>query len=278
MTKKGTNIDTDIADKNFKKLSIQVSLNGLSFCVADTVSQEILYSDSVTFAQKKHPSALLHELQKLFDKHGITNNPFDEVVVVHRNALFALVPATLFQPDQLEAYLKLNIKILQNDVLAYDELKNQEIVNVYVPFMNINNYIYELYGEFVFLHNGTVLIETLLNKYGNQKETLCYGHVSKNQLDFLVMRQKELLFYNSFPYNTKEDFAYYLLFVLEQMELDPETVAVKLFGDIEEDDSIFALCHTYIRHISIFAPSPSESLKFGVPETASIDFTVLNTL
>lgn len=278
MTKNKTNSKADIAEKNFKKLSIQVSLNGLSFCVADMVSQQILNSDSVSFAQKQPAPALLHELQKLFEKHGIAENKFDEVVVVHQNALFTLVPAPLFQPDHLEDYLKLNIKVLQNDVFAYDELKNQEMVNVYVPFMNINNYIYELFGEFVYMHNGTVLIETLLHKYSNQKEAICYVHVGKNHLDIVVMRQKQLLLYNSFNYTTKEDFVYYLLFVLEQMELDPETVAVKFFGAVEEDDATYLLCRTYMKHLSIFVPSAPEYPDFWGTETASIDFSVLNTL
>ena len=278
MTKRKTNNATDIADKNFKKLSIQVSLNGLSFCVADTVSHQILNSDRVDFAQQQHAPALLHELQKLFDVHGIADQLFDEVVVVHRNAFFTIVPQALFQSDHLEEYLKLNIKILQDDVIAHDELETQEMVNVYVPFMNINNYIYELFGEFVYMHNGTVLIETLLTKYGNQEETVCYGYVGKNLLDIVVMRQKQLLLYNSFHYSTKEDFAYYLLFVMEQLELNTDTVCVKFFGDMEEDDPRYLLCHAYIKNISIFAPSPSDHLKFGDHESTTIDFTVLNTL
>ena len=278
MTRKTINNRLDIADKNFKKLSIQVSLNGLSFCVADTVLQKLLFSDNVDFIEEKNPMVVLDELKKLFQEHQLNTIQFDEVVVVHRNTLFGLVPKSLFNADHLLEYLKFNAKVLATDVLSYDIVENHELVNVYVPYMNINNYIYELFGEFTYMHNGTVLLQSLMNNQTQNNETICYVYVNKNQLDITVLDQRKLLLYNSFLYDTKEDFAYYLLFVLEQLELDPKTAVVKLFGSIEEDDPIFQLCFSFIKNISIFAPSSPQLIKLGEPESKSIDFTLINTI
>ena len=278
MTRKEIKISADIADKNFKKLSIQVSLNGLSFCVADSVSHKLLYSDSLIFKEELNPLSLLTELEKLFIKHNLHQKQFDEVVVVHRNTLFGLVPKSLFDANEIANYLQFNTKILPTDVLAYDEVDNHDIVNVYVPYMNINNYVYDIHGEFTYMHNGTVLIQSLLTNYGNTNDAVCYAHVSKKQLDVTVISQRKLLLFNSFSYDTKEDFAYYLLFVLEQLDLNAADVPVKLFGEIEEDDAIYTLCYNYIQNISIFAPTYTHHFEMGQPELASIDFTVLNTL
>jgi hypothetical protein len=144
--------------------------------------------------------------------------------------------------------------------------------------MNINNYIYELFGEFTYMHNGTVLLQSLLNNQNYNQDTVCYVHVNKNQLDITVLNQRKLLLYNSFIYATKEDFIYYLLFVLEQLDLDPKTAIVKLFGAIEEDDNIFQICYSYIKNVSIFAPSSPQLIKLGEPASNSIDFTLINTL
>ncbi len=278
MTKKRKSNSSDIPDKNFKKLSIQVSLNGLSFCVADTVSHKIAYSDNVIFPDQLNIIEVEAELDILFKKHELTNKQFDEVTVVHRNTLFGLVPKALFDPNSLPDYLKFNARIFATDTIAYDEVENQDMVNVYVPYANINNYVYDIFGEFTFLHNGTVMIQSLLNGYGNHKEPICYAHVTKRQLDICVIRQKNLLLYNSFLYETKEDFAYYLLFVLEQLELNADQVSVKLFGAIEEDHPVFQLCHNYIKNIVIFTPTFPQHLQLGEPEGPRIDFTVLNTL
>ncbi len=278
MIKKRKPNSSDIPNKNFQKLSIQVSLNGLSFCVADTVSHKIAYSDNVLFSEELNIVAVQDQMDILFKKHGLQAKEFDEVIVIHKNTLFGLVPKALFDPNLLSDYLKFNARVFATDILAYDEVENQDMVNVYVPYANINNYIFDIFGEFTFLHNGTVNIQSLLNGYGNYKEEICYVHVSENQLDICVIANKKLLLYNSFLYETKEDFAYYLLFVLEQLELDANQISVKLFGAIEEDYPVFEQCHDYIKNIIIFTPTSSQYLQLGEPEGQRIDFTVLNTL
>ena len=278
MTKEKINKSPDIADKKFKKLSIQVSLNGFSFCVADTVSKKLLISDKLDSLEEQTPMIVKDELEKLLKKHQLPEMEFDEVVVVHSNTLFGLVPKSLFNADHLQEYLKYNTKVLATDVLSYDEVEHHDLVNVYVPYMNINNYIYELYGEFTYIHNGTALLQALMNNQSQDQETVCYVHVNKKQLDITVLNQRKLLLYNSFIYETKEDFVYYVLFVLEQLDLDTKTTYVKLFGAIDEDDAIFQLCYNYIQHLSLFEPATSQLIKLGEPMPNSIDFTLINTL
>ncbi|MDC6389950.1 DUF3822 family protein [Maribacter sp. PR1] len=278
MTKRTINKGLDIAEKSFKKMSIQVSLNGLSFCIADTVSHKVILSKNKVFSEELNPMALLEELKELFTSTGVKDEQFDEVVAIHKNNLFGLVPKPLFKEDELANYLKFNTKILATDTLAFDELENLDIVNVYVPYMNVNNYIYELFGEFTYMHNGSVLIQSLLDNYSNQKEPICFVQVGVQQMDVIILRQKSLVLYNNFTYTTKEDFAYYLLFVLEQLELDPASIQVKFFGSIDEDDEIFQLCYSYIQNLSIFVPLSPNHLDLDDPESSTIDFTVINSL
>jgi hypothetical protein len=145
-----------------------------------------------------------------------------------------------------------------------------------VPFVNINNYIYELFGAFDFMHNGTVLLQALLNSHGTSNEPICYVHLGEYFMDIAVLNQKQLLFFNSFPYTTKEDFMYYLLFSLEQLKLDPASVKTRLFGNIDEGDTIYNLCAEYIQQLSIFVPPGSPEIEESGAE--SIDFTILSAL
>ena len=95
-------------------------------------------------------------------------------------------------------------------------------------------------------------------------------------MEVTVISNRKLLLYNSFFFTTKEDFIYYLLFTFEQLELDTETTKLKLFGAIEEEDSIYKICFEYVKNISIFVPSIS-SYPMDLNKD-SIDFTVLKTL
>jgi hypothetical protein len=278
MTNETTNSILENSNSEYHKLSIQVSLNGLSFCVLDTLSNTILASERLVFENELTPYAVQKEIKQLFEKNGIRAVKFSEVVVIHRNNLFSLVPQALFNKDELANYLKFNAKILANDHLEYDEIKSLDMVNVYVPFMNINNYIYDLFGEFEFMHHGTIMIQTLTNHHGSQSEPICYVHLIEGHMDIAVISNKKLILYNNFSFATKEDFIYYLLFTLEQLKLDTETTKLKLFGSIEEGDELYNMCHSYIRDISIFVPSNTSFHHFGASDKETIDFTLLNTL
>ena len=276
MTKESNN-KVDPTTENFKKLSIQVSLNGLSFCVVDTLRNTILQSEQLHFGKELSPFEVQRELKDLLTNHQILDLDIADTVVIHRNNLFSLVPKALFDPDELANYLKFNAKILANDLIEFDEIESHDLVNVYVPYMNINNYIFDLFGEFEFVHNGTVILQSLLKSSGNLSEPVCYVHVGHNQMDIVVLSRKQLLFYNSFQYRTKEDFIYYLLFTLEQLDLDPEFIPVRFFGLIDEDDELYGICYEFIRHISLFVPDIGYEATETIQEE-NLDYTVLNAL
>ncbi|WP_233268332.1 DUF3822 family protein [Cellulophaga sp. L1A9] len=274
MTKK-TEINSTDSELSYKKLSIQISLNGLSFCVLDSVENSIIKQEQVSFKEEVIPFQLLKNLKEALEKFDITKMSFSHITVVHRNPLFTLVPKALFNADELPNYLKFNAKILANDHIAYDEIKNYDIVNIYVPFTNINNYIYELFGEFEYKHSGTIHIESLLNNFTGGKETICYAHITAQQVDITVISNKNLVFYNSFTFNTKEDFIYYLLFTIEQLKLDVETIKLRLFGAIEEGDDLYNLIYNYVRNVDVFIPS-NLSQHIDTQHTKTIDFTTLS--
>lgn len=270
MTKKETNNDplNDLILENYHKLSIQVSLNGLSFCVLDTIGKKIVKAEKHTFDNRLNPYGAQKELKRFIKKQQVKDYAFSEVMVVHRNDLFSLVPKDLFDPNEMANYLKFNTKILANDLLEYDEIPSFEMVNVYVPFVNINNFIYELFGDFEFKHHGTVLIESLLGRNASSAEAVCYAYVTENELDIIILQNKKLIFYNNFSYKTPEDFLYYLLFTWEQLRLDPNDIKLRLFGTIEEGDPIFSICQDYIQHLSIYLP--------GLPDDLQSDEMALN--
>ncbi|MEM9000062.1 MAG: DUF3822 family protein [Bacteroidota bacterium] len=278
MTEKATgNTEETSFQNNYKKLSIQVSLNGLSFCAVDTIDNSIMAHEKVVFKTTSTPYLLKKELKSALEEKRINEHDFPEVTVIHKNNLFGLVPKVLFDENERSNYLKFNTKILANDHIAHDEIESHDIINVYIPFTNINNYIFDLFGEFEFRHSGSVLVQTLMAQNKANIETTCYAHVAESSMEVVVITQKKLLFYNYFHYKTKEDFLYFILFTFEQLNLNVLEVKLKLFGIIEEGDDIFEMCCSYIKKVSVFAPSNTTYL-FDQPESESIDFTVLSAL
>ena len=62
-----------------------------------------------------------------------------------------------------------------------------------------------------------------------------FAHLGQNQFEIVVIANNKLLLYNSFTFETKEDFIYYILFAAEQLGLNPETFELVLAGSISKD-------------------------------------------
>ena len=77
-----------------------------------------------------------------------------------------------------------------------------------------------------------------------------YLNVQEEQLDVIILEGDKLVLCNSFLFKTPEDFIYYVLFCLEQLRLNPETIPVILSGSIEKEDANYEMLYTYIRNIS----------------------------
>ena len=247
--KKTINNNIEVTSK--RKLSIQFSLDGFSFCTTNTHNEVIEFS-SYTFSKTKNsPELVLEKLQDIFKKEKSLQYDFETVTVIHQNNLNTLVPNEYFKKDALKSYLKYSIKTIASDLITFDELDFMNSKNVYVPYVNINNFLFQNFGEFEYKHYSSVLLEKLFSIATN--DICCYIHVSKSTFDIVIIKNSNLQFFNIFEYKTKEDFMYYVLFTLEQLDLSTEETLVSILGDMEEDSDLFRLMYTYIRNIDFLS-------------------------
>jgi hypothetical protein len=243
-----------LTKNNIKELSIQVNLSGLSFCILNRTLNTIEYLNTTPFEQKLTPFDVLNRLKTELSTNTIFSDEFDSVMVIHQNELVSLVPKDLFDENHKVDYLKFNAKILKTDFITQDNITINNSVNVYIPYVNINNYIFETFGAFVYKHSSTILIDTILQKPTANNTPQVYININNTTLEVSVIDKNKLKLFNVFEYHSKEDFIYYVLFVFEQLKLDVETTSLELSGNIKKDDELYTVLYTYIRHIAIVIP------------------------
>ncbi len=245
-------INTIITDKKYKKLSIQVSLTGLSFCVFDTLNQNILSVKEIQF-DTFHKSLKTEELfAEAFTENSELKDSYDEIVVIHNNNLSTFVPEALFDEHYLGSYLQYNTKVFETDFYAFDAVSNYQMNNVYIPYVNINNYFIDQFGTFDYQQANTILVTKLLDASKNNDDKKMIVNFNAGHFEIVVLQNQKLHFFNSFDYQTPEDFIYYLLFTAEQLNMNPENFKLELLGTIEEEDDFYNIAYQYIRNISFF--------------------------
>ncbi|MHB1146492.1 MAG: DUF3822 family protein [Lutibacter sp.] len=273
--KKIRNNELDFLNLEDNYLSIQLSLDGFSFCVYNKVQDKIGAFSNYEFENSTgSPFKQLECVQELFGREELLQLNYKTVFVSHFNNLVTQVPQPLFNKNNLANYLQYTVKVLENDFIAYDELSNSEIINVYIPFVNINNFLLDTYETFVYKHSSTVLIENILNQYKNLEGSFCFVNVTGQHFEIVVIKNKKLALFNFFSFSTKEDFIYYILFSAEQLNLNPEEFELILMGDIEEESELYSIAYQYIRNIKFYVPN-NAALQLN-EITSHSHFTLLN--
>jgi len=277
-TKKIANNNIDLKNLENYHISIQLSLDGFSFCVYNRHSKEIQHFASYEFLKEYEISPYKHlELvEQLFLLEPVLKYKYSSVSVTHFNNLVSPVPKPLFNEEKLSNYLKYSIKVLENDFVTFDELNNCDIVNVYIPFVNINNFLFDTYGSFTYKHSSSVLIECLLNEFKHHSEPIYFVNVTNNTFETLILKNKKVELYNIFSFKAKEDFIYYILFIAEQLNLNPEEIKLILLGDIEKESELYKIVYQYIRNVSFYK---NDTLNFVSEEISSHHYyTLLNQI
>uniref|UniRef100_UPI0025DCC9E3 DUF3822 family protein n=1 Tax=Winogradskyella sp. TaxID=1883156 RepID=UPI0025DCC9E3 len=168
---------------SIKELSIQIHLNGLSFCILNRTSNTIEFLKTVNFEQKLTPFDVLNRLKAELSSNTVFSEDFDAVLVIHQNELATLVPKTLYNENHKADYLKFNSKILRTDFITQDDIAINDSINVYVPYVNINNYIFETFGEFVYKHSSSILIDTVLQKTEAKESPIIYININSSTIE-----------------------------------------------------------------------------------------------
>ena len=68
--------------------------------------------------------------------------------------------------------------------------------------------------------------------------------------DMVIKKEGKLLFFNNFKFNTKDDFAYFMLFAMEQYGLSGHDTPVCFSGLIRPASEIIDLCGRYVKDLN----------------------------
>lgn len=251
--------NSSVIDKMYKKLAIQVSLNGLSFVTFDTLMNKPLVLQKIDLGKINVTTKIEDLFAEAFHNYPELKSDYDQVIIIHSNNLSTFVPTALFDAEYLGSYLQFNTKVFETDFFAFDELNNYEMNNVYIPYVNMNNYFIDQFGTFDYKHANTILVNKLLDFSKNNEELQLFVHVSDSHFEIVVIQNQKLQLYNTFEYKTPEDFIYYILFTAEQLHLNPESFKLELLGKIAVDDSLYKMAYKYVRNTNLFDVSFMQS-------------------
>jgi len=251
-------LTTSVFDKAFNReasqylgLSIQLSLNGFSFCVLDPAQMKYLALESRELNNSTNYQDISQLIPEIVQSSDLLGLPYESIKIIIETHKSTLIPHPFFDPLKAKENLSLLFNPGKGDSPSDDYLPLLEARNVWFVNDELRKTIARFFPLASVHHHGSVLIESLLASSKNTDQGIgVYVYVRKTWFDIVVLKDDKLLFYNSFRYTAGEDFIYYLIYVLEQLNLDPESIMLRMLGEVLRISEIYDITRKYVRNVS----------------------------
>lgn len=226
---------------NNYSLSIRLSPNGFSLSILDQagmllVAREV--SATGLFQMRKA------EIIELFEtKMGVTPSDFNDMQIIVESDLYVFIPDTIFSVQHINDYFHFEHEKDKTQVVLFNRIASYETINIFSIPLELNEVLNKLFPDSAPVHH----LSYFLSEKIKTNEDGIHIWVRPKMLDAVVFKSRTLSLINSFSYHTAEDFTYFVLSIFDQLKLDTEKVAVKLYqqnnaGDFKNLISMYVKC------------------------------------
>jgi hypothetical protein len=209
-------------------------------------------SELVHVTQKQEAAGPLQDegdwLRRMLDNFQLRSRKFAKVFCAVQGRNFVLLPEAYVPEDGLRPVL-----MFSSGQAEVRNTLSHHLAGVQFSFEPQSLLVSEVernWSNAALRHSGAVNISLLL-----QHRALASADIllvlGDGVMELCARRNNELLFYNRFDVQGDEDVLYYLLFMLDQFQLDPAAVRLAVCAQKEADDALLIAMKKYIRHVQL---------------------------
>lgn len=197
----------------------------------------------------------LQTLQNIYQHHPfLSSNSWKTVNISFSSPHFTLLPTALFRKEYAEEYLKLVAgKLGDQEKTFYSQAADTDMVNIFGIDGSLADWFKGVYAlqEPTFSHQTSALIKgTRSVAVENQGQPTAVLYFEDGLMNVVVMRQSELLLCNKFSFRNPFDTTYCILFILEQLGIQPAGIQVILYGEITPYSDSFVEITKFLPEVS----------------------------
>lgn len=243
-------------------LCIEIDESRFRFCFIQADSMRCQWLEDYAFDTFLNEEEYLGKLKSIAQEHPyLLSDQWKDVRVAVNTHDFTLIPVSLFRREYASDYLQL--------ATGHRLSEKDRVLSHLIPYVNAqtiftipNQWSDWLLGLFPlqpieFYHLSIPMaIGTVVSHSEYQEKKLITVHMEENHFTLIYSDDKQLKFCNRFPYQSPLELTYLVLFSMNQLEVLPDEVKVKLYGEITFYSDVYT-------ELAKFLPS----LRFGKKPT-----------
>lgn len=254
----------DINSTENYEISIQVSADGISFLVLDTIRNKFIMMRSFEAEENKKLST--EDLDDIIRKDDFLSKKYKKINLITPSAKFTLIPSPLFDPAKKDEYFAFNHLPPQNTIVLNNKISDPDSFLIYTISQPLNFLVRNAWPGIFPFHHIKPLFEHISSFRKNPGENYIHIHVERDFFTLILYSHNTLRFCNSFNYRNISDILYYILNVFKSMDIKQEET-VYLSGQTERYDELFSNLSLYIRNVKFSEPSGSFTFSYVFNDT-----------
>jgi hypothetical protein len=203
---------------------------------------------------------LTERLRFLITNHQLNDRKFKSVNICLLNSSFTLTPVAYSMQENAKSFLSFTNggeqAVKNTFVHRFDELNF-----CYTVPHDVLSFLEKTFKNATFRHAGSVSIDLLFSN-NSLKSCNLFLNFHAGSFELAAKENNKLVYYNVFSYETHEDALYYLLFMMEQYNLNPLTCKLVIAGQMEANAELLKTIKKYVKQVDFAVNDKSFSGSF----------------
>jgi hypothetical protein len=243
----------DIEKLNQYILSCEISESSFSCKIIEPFDNEVIVTEKYEFPGSKEIVSIPDYLSSIYETHDFLKSmKWKSIEIIIDNQSFTLIPLDLFKIEYTNRYLQLANGQQLTDFEEVHTYIHEDlgIVNVYSSDRDIYNWLSDTYPlvGMSFKHKTSQLIE--FGVFTSKAQT-AFLHFVNQHFTIVITANGNLKLCNRFAYKTPQDLVYYVLFAMNELEIEPDEIILRVNGNITEQSEDFVLLNQYLPNVKI---------------------------
>ena len=208
------------------------------------------------------------------------NEQFKILKIAYEGVRATLIPSAVYDPSEAATYLEFSFGRNSESRIFSDHLVSPDAYQVFAMPEFYAGVLTDRFSTRKIVSSTSVFIESIwLNYKSRSPAAKVFMNVRARYIDIMIFDGIRMAYFNIFSQKCQEDITYYLIFVLEQMNLDPEHTPLVLFGDTGQYEGLTDLLNIYIRHVDFGKRSTFFKYSYSLNDIpVHAHYTLLNLL
>jgi len=254
----------DINSTENYELSVQISPDGLSFCLLDSIRNKFVLVRSFGADENKYLSA--DKISELLRNDDFLTKRYKKINCIVPSSKFTLVPTPLYDPAKKDEYFSFNHILEEDNIVLSDKTSDPDAFLVFSVSKPIIELINRFYPGVHPHHHIKLLLEHTSAIRKRVNGNYIHAHVERDFFNLIVFNNNILKFCNSFAYRNISDILYYVLNAFKNLGIKQEET-IYFSGLTEKYDDLSSSFSLYIRNIKFSEPSGNFTFSYVFNDT-----------